>query len=139
MKKITARKLRCLELAKTVPYTYEDYASLLNILAEYAKTKAAGFCWAGSSEAILLDLYCRVGNFMHLGSYPLGIRFGWIPKYKEVPKYLHTKNLNFFQYLLTFNRKVFLFMACVPLNKVPLYFETPVIKVFAQWRMQIQK
>jgi hypothetical protein len=47
--------------------------------------------------------------------------------------------LTFMQYLLVNFKRVFLFIALVPLSRVPLYLNDPVLSLFARWRLTIAK
>ncbi len=47
--------------------------------------------------------------------------------------------LNFLQYLLIYFKRVFLFLICVPVKKVPMYIGDEQLDIFVQWRLQINK
>jgi len=49
------------------------------------------------------------------------------------------KTLNFLQFLLIYFRKIFLFLVCVPIDRVPLYIEHKELNDFAHWRLSIKK
>lgn len=49
------------------------------------------------------------------------------------------KTLNFLQFLLIYFRKIFLFLICVPFERVPLYIGHKELNDFAHWRLLINK
>ena len=49
------------------------------------------------------------------------------------------KTLNFLQFLLIYFRKIFLFLICVPIERVPLYIGHKELEDFAHWRLSINK
>lgn len=55
------------------------------------------------------------------------------------PEFEEYKKLNFLEYTLTYYRKIFLFLVCVPYSNTALYINHPVLKSFVEWRIAIHK
>lgn len=116
-KTLSPRRLRLVNLARSVPYSLEDIALLQGILN-------------GTGHD---DLWADLFDFKH------GRGIGVVEDGHNPERY--AKELNLLQYLLVDSRyrKIFLFMTIVPFDEVPKYIAHKELAPFAEWRLKIRK
>jgi hypothetical protein len=59
-----------------------------------------------------------------------------VDRESDSEEHAHYKELNFLQYLLVYFKKIYLFLMCVPDDKVPLYINNNQLRAFVLWRLQ---
>ncbi len=65
-----------------------------------------------------------------------GTLIDWNSDSEDSPSF---KKITFLQFLLIYFRKIFLFLICVPIKRVPLYVGHKQLNDFAHWRLAINK
>ena len=121
---ITARLNKYKSMASVVPYTLDELKSLhdLTMYSEELDTLNN------------MSLDTALHEYIHYGKIDLSLGGGaWL----EVT--LEDMHVNFMQFLLVYYRKVFLFLMCVPIERISLYINHQGLRVFARWRLSIRK
>jgi hypothetical protein len=124
-KRITARMKLLIEKARIVSYSKEEISLLIPILEEYAKNDFIKYNYT--------DISFEIRSCIKTGSYAIDRDSYWVFG-EEDNEY---KNLNLFQYLLVYHRKVFMFLTCVGREHIPLYLNRDPLIPFAEWRLKI--
>lgn len=116
---VTKREQRLIDLTKIVSYTKQELRLLQNLAN-------------GQDCNLWSDMFDFTSN-----------KFTGIDVLddEDVEYDIAHKELNFLQFMLLQRnyRRAFLFLTQVPLKRVPGYITDPRLKVFAEWRMVIQK
>jgi hypothetical protein len=123
-RKISQRLTRCMEIAKTVPYTKEEFSILQQIID--------GLFYAeGGSE-----YYAELSRDIYTISQDGSITETVPGSDDDMGGY---GSLNLMQYLLVNYRRVFLFLTRVPSENVLLYVNDPILDPFVRWRLTIAR
>ena len=122
---------RLIDKASHVPYTGDELRGLIEVIRRYWHEDEMDY--NNPSGFDFLDLIEAIND--HLKGRPIDINWGestWVFGY-EINTY---KGLNLMQFLLVYYRKIFLLMACVPKEKLPLYLNKKPLKMVAEWRLK---
>jgi hypothetical protein len=134
-KELTLRYKRCLAIATTMKFTEDEINLLKNMISEIlAQEKYLEFeDWDRYYEidSALYDL-TKAGHCTETFNEDETLGAGVTSSTEYVP-------LTFTQFLLVNFRRIFLFIASVPLDRVPLYLNDPRLEPFAKWRLTIAK
>jgi hypothetical protein len=79
------------------------------------------------------DIACDLDSLLQKGGY---VVTSSINSEGDPYPYRGEELLNFMQYLLVYQRRLYLFFQKVPLNKVPLYIQRKHLKPFVLWRLE---
>lgn len=112
-----------IELARFCFYSKEEIKVLSNILDKYNTG------W-DNTDGLGRDIwyFCSYDGLMDVSEEDIQVMWDQT-----------IQNINFLQYLLVYHHRVFLFLTCVPLEKVPLYIASKGLEHFAEWRLKIGK
>ena len=115
------RSEKYVEMAGTVPYSREDLILLKDMVYGAWDTMI--------DEWDFFTLYDAINSEIDgTGTYTDSTPDDWgTGNYKK---------LNLMQFMLVYFRRVFLFLRCVPPERVPLYVADGQLKVFCEWRLR---
>jgi len=131
MNRLSSRIKKYIEIAKKDIYTPDEYNILLGILKSIIQT--GDLAIYNVHEA--LDDYLRQGY----SEDSLDAHYTNSPEAYDDTRYY---KLSFLQYVLTGSlgdKKIFIFLTQVPLCRVPLYINDPLLAPFAKWRLTIAR
>lgn len=124
---VPMRKKRLLSLAVSVPYTIEELEVLNGLIGE------TSYEWRDKFATLSADMYWFVDEeskgLLDITRDDSDSKWGNDPKQK----------INFLQYLLVYELRVYLFLMCVPQNEVIMYINDKYLALFAKWRLLISK
>lgn len=121
----TIRIQKLVKLAKSAPYTKKELKLLYNLIKSKMDTSY-------TLDTNLFDISESLKGEMK----GKGTLIDWNSDSEE---YASFKNLNFLQFLLVYFKKIFIFLVCVPLERVPIYIGHNQLNDFATWRLLINK
>jgi hypothetical protein len=124
---LTARKIKFLKMAETVPYTNKELSMLKGMLDDVwinLNYNDPDYSFLQNLYEDVLPINCRGEDY-----------FIDRPETED----LGLKGLNFMQYLLIYFPKVFIFLACVKPENAPLYLNKRGFRPIVTWRLKIAK
>jgi len=142
-KQITRRMKWLIDKARVVTYTRKELELLVTILKGHALNNDFEYNYldlhGGIEECLEMrekfsPLREKTPPSMYSG-YSIDRESEWLFG-EETDDY---KELNLFQYLLVYHRKVFLFLTCVSRKMVLAYIRKDPLTPFVEWRLKIGK
>ena len=133
-KNITPRMAEYLTLAKSITFDKKELTILRDIIKAIVLSETEG----GDLWEPFQDMYDALHSCLKNGSYH--------DTYNEdescdegVTSDTRYVDLNFLQYALVNCKRVFFFIALVPIARVPIYMNDPILEPFVKWRLTIAK
>jgi hypothetical protein len=130
IKTVSRRCQGFIDISRHNPYSGEEIEILYGMLYDELSKNF--------DSSYIYDLFRDIHSLCMQGTITDGLSFDETEGF-GIASDTHLYRLNFLQYLLINNKRVFLFLTQVPLDRVPLYINDPKLSLFAKWRLTINK
>lgn len=130
---LKSRTKKCMKIAISIKFSTEELIVLENLLKTFYDINSTieqfdiGYTISGAIHECITTGYCyETYNEDEICDE------GMTSDTRSVP-------LTLLQYLFINFKRVFFFIACVPIDRVPIYINDPLLEPFVKWRLTISK